>query len=191
MRNKILITLVLIFLMGSNLKVYSQNVVAQRQPAGEKSIPKIVSSTFKEKYPDVLVKSWYITHLTYWQNDYSSDWYSNWYGPRQVVVYVYEKPNFYEVEFIDNPGETSRAIYNIYGYWYETRTLIKGLSKGIHDALKTSKFSDWKISPTMEKLESPAWPDPIYRFHLSKGLKSRIIRMDVEGNLIQIKDLAN
>ena len=191
MKNILLVILISIFLIGSLLKGYSQTVVAQRQPAGEKSIPKNVMSTFKERYPDVLVKTWYVTHLTYWQNDYSSDWYSGWYGPRKVVVYTYEKPNYFEVEFIDDPGETSRAIYNIYGYWYETRTLIKGLTKGIHEALKNSKFSDWKISPTMEKLESAAWPDPIYRFHVSKGLKSRIIRMDAQGNLIQVKDLEN
>lgn len=191
MRNTITITLVLVFIFSATLSVNSQSVIAQRQAAGVKSIPKVVLSTFQEKYPDVLVRNWYVTHLTYWQNDYSSDWYNAWYGQRTVVIYTYEKPNFYEVEFIDNPGETSRAIYNIYGYWYETRTLIKGLSKGILEALKNSKYSAWKISPIMEKLESPAWPDPIYRFHVSKGLKSHIIRMDAEGNLIQNKNLLN
>jgi len=168
---------------------YSQNVVAQRKPASEKAIPKIVLNIFKEQYPDVLVKEWYITHLTYWQNDYSSDWYYGWYGQRIVVVYTYEKPNYFEVEFIKNPGELSRAIYNIYGYWYETRTQINGLTMGIHDALKASKYSDWKISTTKEKLESPMWPVEIYRFQVSKGLKSSIIRMDAQGNFIQLKNI--
>ena len=41
----------------------------------------------------------------------------------------------------------------------------------------------------MEKLESPAWPVEIYRFQMSKGMKSQIIRMDADGNLIQVKEL--
>ncbi|MDT8393230.1 MAG: hypothetical protein RQ761_05275 [Bacteroidales bacterium] len=184
------ITALLTFLLiASSITVYAQNVIAQRQPASEKSIPRIVLSTFKEQYPDVLLKGWYVTHLTYWQNDYSSDWYYGWYGQRTVVIYTYQKPNYYEVEFMDNPGELSRAIYNIYGYWHETRTQIKGLTMGIHDALKASKYRDWKISTTKEKLASPMWPVEIYRFQVSKGLKSQIIRMDADGNIIQIKDL--
>lgn len=181
--------LLIVFLIGANINGYSQNVVAQRQPANEKSIPKLISNTFKEQYPDVLTRGWYVTHLTYWQNDYSSDWYTGWYGQRSVVIYTYEKPNYYEVEFIDNPGELSRAIYNVYGYWYETRTQVKGLTLGIYDALKLTKYNGWKISPTMEKLESPMWPVEIYRFHVSKGLKSQIIRMDSDGNIIQTKEL--
>ena len=190
MRKKIKIISLLIFFIGSTLTVYSQNVVAQRQLASEKSIPKIVLSTFKEQYPSVLLRGWYVTHLTYWQNDYSSDWYYGWYGQRTVVVYTYQKPNYYEVEFVNNPGELSRAIYNIYGYWYETRTQIKGLTMSIHNALKDSKYNGWKISKTMEKLESPMWPIEIYRFQVSKGLKSQILRMDAEGNIIQVKDLS-
>ena len=105
------------------------------------------------------------------------------------MVYTYEKPNYYEVEFINNPGELSRAIYNIYGYWYETRTQIKGLTMGIHEAFKASKYNGWKISKPMGKLESPMWPVEIYRLQVSKGIKSQILRMDDEGNLIQVKDL--
>ncbi|WP_256367551.1 MULTISPECIES: hypothetical protein [unclassified Lentimicrobium] len=42
-----------------------------------------------------------------------------------------------------------------------------------------------------EKLESPAWPAEIYRFQVSKGLKSKIIRMDAEGHFIQVRELNN
>ena len=191
MKNKITITLLFLFLVVSSLAGYSQNVVAQRQPASEKVIPPIVLYTFKQQYPDAFLQGWYVTHLTYWQNDYSSDWYNGWYGQRTVVIYTYQKPNYFEVEFINNPGELSRAIYNIYGYWYETRTQIKGLPLNIHNALKESKYNGWKISLVKEKLESPAWPVEIYRFQVSKGLKSQIIRMDGEGNFIQIKELTN
>jgi hypothetical protein len=186
---KITIGLLLIIFIGSTLTVSAQNVVAQRQAASEKSIPKIVLNTFNEQYPDIFLKGWYATHLTYWQNDYSSDWYYGWYGQRKVVVYTYQKPNYYEVEYINSPGELSRAIYNVYGYWYETRTQIKGLTIGIHDALKASNYNGWKISTTKEKIESPMWPVEIYRFQVSKGLKSQVIRMDAAGNFIQVKEL--
>lgn len=188
MKNRIVIVFI-VLLIAFSINLSAQNVIAQRQPANEKSIPKIVLNTFKEQYPDVFLKGWYVTHLTYWQNDYSSDWYYGWYGQRTVVIYTYQKPNYYEVEFINNPGEISRAIYNIYGYWYETRTQIKGLTMGIHNALKASKYSDWKISTTKEKIESPMWPVEIYRFQVSKGLKSKILRMDADGNIIQEKDI--
>ncbi|MDA3893683.1 MAG: hypothetical protein PF517_18620 [Salinivirgaceae bacterium] len=164
---------------------YSQNVVAQRQPASEKAIPSLVITNFRIQYPDALVRQWFATHLTYWQNDYSSNYNNDWYNQRTVVVYTYERPNYFEVEFINNPGELSRAIYNIHGYWYETRTQLKGLPMQVLEALKKTKYNEWKISPLKEKIETDAWPEDIYRFHVSKGLKSRIIRMDPKGNIIQ------
>ncbi len=167
----------------------SQNVTAHREPAIERAIPKLVIETFKDQYPDILLIGWYITHLVYWQNDYSSNWYTGWYTQRTIVTYNYEKPNYFEVEFVDQPGELSRAIYNRYGYWYETRTKISGLTMAIYDSIKESKYSGWEISKTMEKLESPMWPMEIYRFHVSKGVKSQIIRMDAKGNIIQAKIL--
>ena len=183
------IAILFIFFIGTTFSGYSQNLTAHRKPLSERSVPKIIINTFSKQYPNVLLRGWFSTHLIYWENDYSSDWYNGWYGKRTVVVYTYQKPNYYEVEFIDNPGELSRAIYNLYGNWYETRTKIKGLTMGILEALKASKYNGWKISTTMEKLESPMWPIEIYRFQVSKGIKSQTIRMDKEGSIIQVKEL--
>lgn len=169
----------------------AQNVVAQRKNVPERIVPELVIEMFQAQYPNVLLKGYFVTHLVYWQNDYSSDWYSGWYSQRTVVIYTYEQPNYYEIEFINNPGELSRAIYNKYGYWYETRTQIKGLTMAILDALKASKYNGWKISSVKEKLESPDWPVEIYRFQVSKGVKAKILRMDAKGNIIQVKEIEN
>ena len=55
------------------------------------------------------------------------------------------------------------------------------------ETLKTPQFDGWKVSPLKEKMESPAWPVEIYRFRISKGVKSKILRMDDQGNIIQSK----
>ena len=181
--------IIFLFLAILSINGLAQQTVAQRQPASEKAIPKAVVSVFAEQYPKARVMGWYATHITYWMNDYSSNWYTGWYGQRNVVVYSFEKPTYFEVEFTLLPGEVSRAIYNSYGYWYETRTQIKGLTLDIMNALKVSKYHDWKLSPVMEKLESPMWPVEIYRFNMTKGLKSKILRMDGKGNLVQVKEV--
>ncbi len=191
MKKRVKIITLCIFFVGLSTSLFAQNVVAQRQPANVNLIPKIVKNTFKEQYPNVLLKGWYVTHLVYWQNDYSSDWYSNWYGPRKVVVYTYQKPNYFEVEFMDQPGELSRAIYNSYGYWYETRTRINGLTMGIYDALKASDYNSWRITKPMEKLVSPMSPIEIFRFQVTRGMRAQILSMDAQGNIIQIKELNN
>lgn len=165
------------------------NVGAQRIPASEKAIPALPLEVFKSQYPGVMVKSWYITHLVYWQNDVSSGWYDDWYGPRNVVIYTYEKANYFEVEFVAEPGELSRAIYNRYGYWYETRTKVTGLPKAVQDAFKTSPYSDWKRSSFSERIESIDWKIPIYRFQVHKGLKSRILRITEDGTILQDKSV--
>lgn len=177
-------------IVGLSFNSIAQTTVGYRQPANEKAIPKIVLNTFKEQYPNAFLQGWFVTHLTYWVNDYSSGWYSGWYGQRQVVVYTFEKPSFFEVEFINLPGERSRAIYNMYGYWYETRSQIKGLPIAIREALELSKYNGWKVSALKERIENPGWPTDIYRFQVSKGLKSRIIRMDDLGNIIQAKNIS-
>lgn len=171
------------------IQLSAQSNGAYRQPANERVIPQAVLDTYREQYPNALVRGWYITHITYWQNDYSSGWYYDWYGQRNVVVYRYEKPTYFEVEFINDPGELSRAIYNVYGYWYETRSQLKGLPLPILEALKESEYAGWKISSLKERIESPLWPVDVYRFMVSKGMRSRIVRMDIKGNVIQAKQL--
>jgi hypothetical protein len=44
----------------------------KRVPASAKAIPKVVFETFKEQYPNAKIDNWYVTHITYWQQDISS-----------------------------------------------------------------------------------------------------------------------
>jgi hypothetical protein len=94
------IAILFIFFMGTALSGYSQSVVAQRQAISEKLVPKIILDTFKKQYPNILL--------------------GGWYGQPTAVVYTCQKPIYYEVEFMDNPSEPSRALYNIHGRWHET-----------------------------------------------------------------------
>ena len=183
---KIKIISISIILLTITCICYPQSIQGYRKTINEKSIPKIVTNTFSEQYPDVHLIDWYSTHITYWQNDYSSGWYNNWYGHRSIVVYKYEKPTYFEVEFIDNDGNDSRSIYDFTGYWLETRSKITDLPTPILNTLTRSTYSIWHVSPLKERIESPRG-STIYRFNVYKGKKSRIIRMDIEGNLIQAK----
>ena len=188
MMKKVLILTLLLCVLTPSSK--AQSVQEQRVPVKSASIPKLVLYTFEKEHPDVALKSWYVTHLVYWENDLSAGWYSDWYGNRQRVVYVYEKPNYFEVEYNEDPGEVSRSIYNSYGYCYETRTIIKGLPKVIVDSLKASNYADWKISTTKERIVKAGWPEPIYRIHIHKGARSRIIRISQSGEIIQEKRIS-
>ncbi|WP_372647549.1 hypothetical protein [Draconibacterium sp.] len=187
---RIIKTIIILAFVFNITQANAQQKTAYRMPASEKAVPKVVLEGFKSQHPLVQVKGWYVTHLVYWENDYSSDWYTGWYPQRTLVVYTYEKPNYYEVEFEVYPGELSRAIYNKYGYWYETRTQLRGMPMPVYDALQTSKYSNWKISVLKEKIESPAWPLPIYRFNVTKGMRSHILRMDEKGSIVQAKYLS-
>ncbi len=168
--------------------VIAQNTVQYRQLAGEKAVPKIVNATFKVTYPDAFIFNWYITHISYWYEDYSGSWYNGWYSPRQVIVYTFAEPAYYEVEFSIEPGETSRAIYNRYGYWFETRTKLSGLPMNVVQSLKESKYADWNWSQHKERIEAPGMPGSVYRFRVSKGMRSVIVRFDDLGQLIQAKE---
>ena len=166
----------------------SFSVTAQytyQTPINQSSVPIVVVSTFKQQYKNPLVHSWNATHISYWYNDYSDGWYNDWYGTRTVVVYGYEKPNYFEVVFTKDPGEVSRAIYNRYGFWYETRTRLKGLPLEVLEGFAKTKYADWKRSTNKERMEAAGWPDAVYRFKVSKGIQSRIIRLDSKGNLVQ------
>jgi hypothetical protein len=163
----------------------AQTSVAKRMPASVKAVPILVVDAFKEAYPGVMVKGWYVTHITYWYNDVSSGWYADWYNRTPDIVYVYEQANFFEVEFVEHPGELSRAIYNKYGYWYETRTQIASLPQNVIDALNNSEYANWKRSMLKEKIDSNEWPEPVYRFKMSKGMKSMILKMNANGDFVQ------
>lgn len=162
-----------------------------RVPASVKAIPKVVVETFKEQYPNAMVHGWFVTHITYWQQDISSGWYRDWYGNvrRDVVVFRYDKPNHFEVEFTSEPGQLSRAVYNKYGYWYETRSQLKGLPMACLNTLKETKYATWKRSSMTERIESAEWPETIYRFGISKGLRYHILRMNEQGEIVQDKYL--
>lgn len=180
---------ILFFCIALNIHVYGQSQVVYRLPASERAIPKVVLESFKAIHPFVKANAWYATHINYWQNDVSAGWYTDWYGNRTIVVYTYEKPTYYEVEFNESPDELSRSIFNLYGYWYETRTIIKGMPMAIYDALRESEYRDWKISILKEKIEAPGWPNAVFRFKVSKGMKALIIRIDAEGNIVQSRGL--
>lgn len=185
--------IVLPLLLVSFTQVSAQNTQnapdERRVPASVKVIPKVVLDIFKEQYPNVIVKGWYVTHITYWQQDVSSGWYTDWYGNvrRNVTVYTYEKPNHYEVEFIDQFGALCRAVYNKYGYWYETRSQLKGLPMACLDSLMEGKYATWKRSTMSERIESAEWPEPVYRFGMSKGMRYHIVKMSELGEIVQVK----
>jgi len=177
----VFVAMVTFFTNGS----FAQEVIEYRKKINEKLLPAIVEDNFVKKYREVMLEGWYETHLIHWHNDLHAEWYDEWYIERTMVIYTYDKPNYYEVEFIEYPGEYSRAIYNLHGYWHETRTQIKGLPKPIVESLQQTEYKDWNLSQHMEKMESPAWPYAIYRFHVKKGLRSHILSMDPQGNIVQ------
>ena len=164
---KIKSLLIIVIITFGGLKAECQNKMGYRVPTNAKSIPALVTSAFKSKYPDILLHGWYATHANYWTHDYSSGWYSDWYGQRSIEVYTFEKPTYFEVEFTDNPGEVSRALYNLYGVWYQTRTQIRVFPFDVKEALKLTEYENWKISTLKEKIEDQGWPDPIYRFNVN------------------------
>jgi hypothetical protein len=184
---RIFFSTLLIVLITAAASLGQVTTTAQRIPVPEKSIPSLLDITFKSQYPDVLVHSWYATHITYWYNDISSNWYYGWYGDRVIELYTYQENNFLEVEFTNSNGELSRALYNKYGFWYETRSRLKGLPMSIIEVLKQTKYVDWKRSPGTERIESYDRKGSVFRFHAYKGLRSRIVRIDESGEIVQEK----
>ncbi|NND78051.1 MAG: hypothetical protein HKN39_07700 [Flavobacteriales bacterium] len=181
--------MLLLICLTASQSALAQNKVEYRKPAILKNVPKLVLTEFKARYPNVLTQGWYSTHLTYWQQDRSAGWYVDWYGQRSFVVFTYEKPTYFEVEFIDQPGELSRAIFNLHGYWHETRSRVKALPLTVQEGLKQTEYNSWYISDLKERIESPGWPIDVYRFSVSRKSQTRIIRMDEKGNIIQAKYL--
>jgi hypothetical protein len=129
---------------------------------------------------------WYITNITYWYEDYGPVYYNKWYKPRTVVVYRFDQPSYYEVEFFNN-DENSRAIFNRYGNWFETRTQINQLPENIVDALRKSEFVNWKWSEYKERIEAPGMKGSVYRMAVYNKNMSHIVRISETGEFIQIK----
>lgn len=177
--------LIFIFLLAA-FSFNGQNSKTYRRLVDINELPKSVRSEFKIRYPTAFVKMWYTTSITYWYEDYGPTYYNGWYQPRTVVVYKFDQPSYYEVEFF-NQDENSRAIFNRYGNWFETRTHVNKLPDNIIEALQNSDFAGWKISDYKERIEAPGMVNSVYRMNVSKGHLSQIIRISENGKIIQIK----
>ncbi len=166
--------------------IYSQGTKSTRQPVNNNEVPKNVKQEFKIRYPDAFVKMWFITHISYWYQDYGPTYYNGWYPKRTVYVYNFKEAPNYEVEFLSN-DENSRAIFNRYGAWFETRTRILYLPENIIEALEKSEFAHWNLSEFKERIEAPGMPGSVYRMQVSHKNRSEIIRINESGKIIQIK----
>lgn len=179
---------IIIFLVFITSALYfnGQNAKTYRQLIETNSVPKNVRVEFKTRYPQAIVKMWYITSITYWYEDYGPSMYNGWYKPRTVAVYKFDQPSYYEIEFL-NQGDNSRAIFNRYGSWFETRSRVYNLPENIIAALKESEFGSWNWSDYKERIEAPGMINSVYRMQVSKNHLSQIIRINEEGRIVQIK----
>jgi hypothetical protein len=41
----------------------------------------------------------------------------------------------------------------------------------------------------VEKIDVSEWPEIVYRFSVSKGIRTVIIRMDSNGNMVQARNI--
>ncbi len=180
------IKLILILSALLSLSVNAQQSQTYRHPVEDNLVPKTVRANFKTQYPRSLINMWYTSHITYWYEDYATGWYGGWYASRPVVVYKFEFPSYYEVDFYRN-NENCRAIYNRYGVWFETRTKLIALPDSIADALRSAGYGDWTWSQHIERIEAPGMPGYVYRLRVNTGRESQIIRLNEEGEIIQIR----
>ena len=180
---KILLLFLLLFFA---LCFYGQNTKNYRQVVEPNNVPQKVRAEFKKRYPTAFVKMWYITSITYWYQDYGPSHYNGWYQPRKVVVYNFSEAANYEVEFI-NDYENSRAIFNRYGVWFETRTKVAVLPGPVEKALGDSEYSTWTWSEYKERIEAPGMPGSVYRMQVSDQNLSPILRINDDGKIVQIK----
>ncbi len=178
--------ILILTLFISAVSIFGQNSRTYRQMVEIRDVPKNVRGDFNLRYPNAFVKMWYVTSITYWYEDYGPSYYNSWYRPRTMVVYKFDQPSYYEVEFMRN-DENSRAIFNRYGNWFETRTKVNNLPQKIVDALEDSDFSGWKISEYKERIEAPGMVNSVFRMHVSKEHLSQIIRISEIGKIVQIK----
>ena len=178
-------------LISSLLLIPAYSLLAQREMSyrivlDDYQVPKEVRAGFKAMYPEIFMGIWYTSHITYWYEDYAQTWYGAWYPVREIVVHKFEKPAYYEVDFQQN-GESSRAIFNRFGQWFETRTKIKSLPEEVTQGLKNSEFGDWLWSDHKEKIESLGMPGFIFRLQVTNRKSTYIIRLDQSGEIIQVK----
>ncbi len=179
-------SILLIAFMFIALSFIGQNTVSYRQVIETNYVPKKVRTEFQFRYPQAFVKMWYITSISYWYEDYGPSYYNSWYKPRTVAVYNFAEPSNYEVEFM-NDGDHSRAIFNRYGVWFETRTKIVELPENIEDALMESDYASWRWSDYKERIEAPGMDGSVYRLNVSQKPLSNIIRLNDDGKIVQIK----
>ncbi len=165
---------------------YGQNNKSSRQVIETNNVPQKVRTEFKTRYPGAFVKMWYVTNITYWYQDYGPSHYKGWYQQRTVVVYNFNEPANYEVEFL-NDYENSRAIFNRYGVWFETRTKVVVLPELVEKALENSEYGNWMWSDYKERIEAPGMPGSVYRMQVSDRHLSQIIRINDTGKIVQIK----
>jgi hypothetical protein len=166
--------------------VLAQRETSYRIVLDDQQVPKEVRAEFKARYPKTFMGIWYSSHITYWYEDYAPTWYGSWYPVRQTVIHKFEKTAYYEVDFqIDN--ESSRAIFNRYGQWFETRTRIKELPEPVIIGLKDSDFGDWIWSDHKERIEAMGIPGFIYRLQVTNKRLSYIIRLNEFGEIVQVK----
>lgn len=182
MKKTILTSLILLF----TVCFYGQNAKNYRQVIETNNVPQKVRTEFKTRYPHAFVKMWYITSITYWYQDYGPAQYNAWYQPRTVVVYKFNEPANYEVEFL-NDYDNSRAIFNRYGVWFETRTKVVELPESAVKAMENSEYGNWMWSDYKERIEAPGMPGSVYRMQVSNRHLSQILRISDSGKIVQIK----
>ena len=180
------LTLLSLLLIVMLFPVLAQKEVSYRQLVDDQYVPKEVKAAFKIQYQKVILSIWYSSHITYWYEDYSPGWYGNWYPSRQIVVHRLEKPAYYEVDFQLN-GNPSRAIYNRYGQWFETRSRIKELPEKVALGLKQSEYGNWMWSEHKEQIFIPANKGEIYRLQVSNGRDKYVVRLNENGEIVQVK----
>lgn len=166
--------------------VFGQQEASYRKLVDEAYVPKEVKMAFKKMYPKAFIAMYYSSHITYWYEDYSPSWYGDWYPTRTVVVHRLEKPAYYEVDF-QFEGNPSRAIFNRYGQWFETRSRISTLPEEVALGLKQSEFGDWLWSTQKEKIFIPGYEGVVYRLQVRDRKNAYLLRLNEAGEIIQIK----
>lgn len=176
----------LFLITTTSVTLKAQAAKTYRVLVEDQFVPREVRVGFKAKYPNAFLVLWYTSHVTYWYEDYAPSWYGNWYPERQVIVHKLEKPAYYEADF-QLTGNPSRALFNRFGQWFETRSRIKELPETVVQGLKNSEFGDWMWSEHKERVFIPGYEGEIYRLMVSNKRNSYIVRLNEKGEILQIK----